>query len=199
MAPKTAIIIYSLYQHITKLATSAQTGIEAAGGVSKIFQVPETLPASLLTKLGAPPKPDFPIADLETLREYDAFLFGVPTRYGTFPAQFKSFWDGTGSLFANGELIGKPAGVFVSTASVGGGQETTAINTLSTLAHHGMIYVPLGFSHPRIGDLTEVHGGSPWGAGTFAGPDGKREVSPLELEIAKHQGTHFFNQISKLK
>lgn len=199
MPPRTAIITYSLYHHIAALAELAKAGIESAGGSATLFQVPETLPAPLLKKLGAPPRPDFAEATIETLREYDAFLFGVPTRFGTFPSQFKAFWDLTGALFAKGELIGKPAGVFVSTGSPGGGQETTVINTLSTLTHHGMVYVPLGYRSPLITSFDEVHGSSPWGAGTFAGGDGKRKVSDLELEIAKLQGSSFFETIKKMK
>lgn len=196
MAPRTAIITYSLYQHIAKLAMAEKQGIIAAGGVADIFQVPETLPPALVEKLGGI-KSDAPIADVNTLKEYDAFLFGIPTRYGNFPSQFKLFWDATGALWAGQALRGKPAGLFVSTGTLGGGQETTAISTLSTLIHHGMIYVPLGYGHPGQANNDEVHGGSPWGAGTFAGADGKREVTPLELEIAKAQGESFYKTIQK--
>jgi NAD(P)H dehydrogenase (quinone) len=132
--------------------------------------VPETLPAEVLAKMYAPPKPDVPIINPETLAKYDAFMFGIPTRYGNFPAQWKAFWDSTGGLWMSGGLWGKYAGVFVSTATPGGGQESTVIASMSTLTHHGIIYVPLGYktSMPILGDLSEVHGGSPWGAGTFA-------------------------------
>jgi NAD(P)H dehydrogenase (quinone) len=119
----------------------------------------------------APPKAaDVPIADPATLEKYDAFLFGIPTRYGNFPAQWKTFWDATGKQWQTGAYWGKYAGVFVSTASPGGGQESTAIAAMSTLAHHGFIYVPLGYktSFPLLANLSEVHGGSPWGAGTYA-------------------------------
>lgn len=197
MAPRTAIITYSLYHHIHKLALAQQEGIIAAGGVADIFKVPETLPASLVEKLGGIPRPGVAEATPDVLKDYDAFLFGIPTRYGNFPTQFKSFWDQTGALWASGALIGKPAGLFVSTGTLGGGQETTAISTLSTLVHHGMVYVPLGYSHPGMADNSQVHGGSPWGAGTFAGGDGKREVTELELDIAKTQGKSFYNTIKK--
>lgn len=197
MAPRTAIITYSLYHHIHKLALAQQEGIIAAGGVADIFKVAETLPESLVQKLGGVPRPEVPEATPDTLKQYDAFLFGIPTRFGNFPVQFKSFWDQTGGLWAKGALIGKPAGIFVSTGTLGGGQETTAISTLSTLVHHGMVYVPLGYSHPGMGDNSQVHGGSPWGAGTFAGPDGKREVTDLEYDIAKAQGSSFFNTVKK--
>lgn len=197
MGPRTAIITYSLFNHIHKLALAEQQGIVAAGGVADLFLVQETLPEALVKKLNPNPRPEVPIATVDTLREYDSFLFGIPTRYGNFPAQFKSFWDQTGALWAKGELRGKPAGVFVSTGTLGGGQETTVISTLSTLVHQGMIYVPLGYAHPGQANNDEVHGGSPWGAGTFAGGDGSREVSPLELEIARTQGETFYNTIKK--
>ena len=104
------------------------------------------------------------------LSSFIAFLFGIPTRFGNFPAQFKAFWDTTGGLWGSGALWGKYAGVFVSTAGLGGGQESTVIASISTLAHHGINFVPLGYkpAFPILTNLEEVHGGSPWGAGTFA-------------------------------
>lgn len=199
MAPKVAIIIYSLYHHVATMAEAVQKGVLSAGGNAQIFQVPETLPEAVLQKMNAPPKPDYPIATLDTLKDYDAFLFGIPTRYGNFPAQWKAYWDTTGGLWASGALHGKPAGLFLSTGTPGGGQETTAINALSTLTHHGMIYVPLGYAQafPLITNLNEVHGGSPWGAGCFAGADGSRQPSTLELEIATIQGKSFWETIQK--
>lgn len=118
----------------------------------------------------APAKSSYPVAEPSQLLEYDAILFGIPTRFGNFPAQWKAFWDKTGGIWASGGFWGKYAGMFVSTASMGGGQESTAISTMSTLAHHGMIYVPLGYKNTfaQLTNLSEVHGGSPWGAGTFA-------------------------------
>lgn len=198
MAPKVAIIIYSLYHHVATLAEAAKKGVESAGGEATIFQVPETLPESVLEAMHAPPKPDYPIATNDTLTEYDAFLFGIPTRFGNYPAQFKAFWDATGGLWSSGALHGKPAGLFVSTGSPGGGQETTAINALSVLVHHGMIYVPLGYAKvfAQLTSLDEVHGGSPWGAGAFAG-HGSRQPSALELEITTIQGSSFYETIQK--
>ncbi|KAL1997893.1 hypothetical protein VTN02DRAFT_488 [Thermoascus thermophilus] len=148
----------------------------------------------------APPKSDYPVAEPEKLLEYDAFLFGIPTRYGTFPAQWKAFWDKTGGIWATGGFAGKYAGLFISTASLGGGQETTALNAMSTLAHHGIIYVPLGYSKTfaQLTNLSEVHGGSAWGAGTVAAGDGSRQPSALELEVAKTQGQSFYETVSKV-
>lgn len=132
-------------------------------------RIAETLPEEVLSKMYAPPKSSYPVATPATLLEYDAVLFGIPTRYGNFPAQWKTFWDSTGQQWATGGYYGKYAGVFVSTASPGGGQESTAIASMSTLAHHGFNFVPLGYKHTfgQLTNLSEVHGGSPWGAGTF--------------------------------
>ncbi|KAJ6037397.1 NADH-quinone oxidoreductase [Penicillium herquei] len=199
MAPKVAIVFYSLYGHIQKLAEAEKKGIEAAGGQADIFQIAETLPEEVLTKMHAPPKPDYPVAGPNDLLQYDAVLFGIPTRYGNFPAQWKTFWDASGSIWASGGYAGKYAGVFISTGTLGGGQESTAIASMSTFAHHGFVYVPLGYKHsfPQLANLTEIHGGSPWGAGTFAGPDGSRQPSALELEIAEIQGKAFYETVAK--
>lgn len=118
----------------------------------------------------APPKSSLPVITPDRLELYDAFLFGIPTRYGNFPAQWKAFFDHTGKQWTHGSYWGKYAGVFVSTSTPGGGQESTVISAMSTLAHHGMIYVPLGYktAFPILADLEKVRGGSPWGAGTFA-------------------------------
>ncbi|THV06408.1 1,4-benzoquinone reductase [Dendrothele bispora CBS 962.96] len=200
MAPRIAIIIYSMYGHIAKMAEAVKSGITSADGSATIYQISETLPDEVLTKMHAPPKADYPVISANELKEFDAFLFGVPTRFGNFPAQWKAFWDTTGALWASGALAGKYAGVFVSTGTPGGGQEATVISTLSTLTHHGMIYVPLGcsFTFGQFNNLEEVRGGSPWGAGTFAGPQGGRQPSPLEIEIANLHGKQFYSVVSKV-
>ncbi|VUG16097.1 PST2 [Brettanomyces bruxellensis] len=196
---KVAIIIYTLYHHISELAEAVKKGVEAAGSQADIFQVPETLPENILKILSAPKKPDYPIATTDTLTSYDAILFGVPTRFGNMPSQLKSFIDGTGGLWAKGALYHKPAGVFVST-NTGGGNEMTAVSLLSTFAHHGMIYVPLGFAKAfgELGTTSEAHGGSAWGAGCLAGVDGSRTPSELELKIAHIQGEEFAKVAAQL-
>ena len=159
------------------------------------------MPQEILTKMHAPPKStEHPVlSDPHTLTQYDGFLLGIPTRYGNFPGQWKAFWDSTVGIWKESGYWGKYAGVFISTASPGGGQESTAIAAMSTLAHHGIIYVPLGYK-PVFGQLTnleEVHGGSPWGAGTFAGGDGSRQPSELELGVAEEQGKAFYQPVAK--
>ncbi|KAF9058475.1 1,4-benzoquinone reductase [Rhodocollybia butyracea] len=201
MAPKVAIVIYSMYGHIAKMAEAVKGGVEAAGGSATILQIPETLPQEVLDKMHATAKPDYPILAVDQMPQYDAFIFGIPTRYGNMPAQWKTFWDSTGQLWGSGALAGKYAAAFVSTAGPGGGQEATIMNSMSTFAHHGLIFVPLGYSHcfAQISNLDEVHGGSPWGAGTYASSTGARQPTPLELEIATIQGKEFYNVVSKVK
>lgn len=193
-----AIVIYSMYHHVATLAESVKKGVEAQGNKATIYQVPETLNEDVLKMLHAPARPDYPIATPDVLAEADGILFGFPTRFGNLPAQMKAFIDSTGALWAQGKLYGKPAGVFISTGS-GGGNEMTIVNFLSTLAHQGLIYVPLGYA-PAFAELTnlnEVHGGSPWGAGTIAGSDGSRQPTELELKVATIQGTEFSKVVSK--
>jgi len=147
----------------------------------------------------APPKSEYPTITPDILKEYDGFIMGIPTRYGNFPAQWKAFWDQTGGLWQTGGLYGKYASLFTSTASMGGGQESTAIAAMSTLAHHGIIYVPLGYAKAfgLMTELDEARGGSPWGAGTFAGGDGSRQPSAKELKLAEIQGTAFYETVAK--
>lgn len=201
MAPKVAIIFYSMYGHILQLAKAEQAGLKKAGIEADLYQVPETLPQEVLDKMYAPPKStDIPIATIDTIDKYDCLLFGIPTRFGNFPAQWKAFWDQTGGKWASGGYYGKYAGIFVSTAGLGGGQESTVLASISTLAHHGIAYVPMGYK-PAFGqlvNLSEVHGGSPWGAGTFSASDGSRQPSALELEIATIQGESFGERVKKI-
>lgn len=98
--------------------------------------------------------------------------------------------DACGQLWLRGALLDKPCGVFSSTSSLGGGTETTALSMLPFFAHHGMVFVPLGFRSPLLEDVAEVHGGSLWGAGTVAGHN-DRDPTALELEIARVQGSSF--------
>lgn len=198
---KIAIVTYSIYGHVTNLAKAIQEGIEKAGGKADLYRLEETLTPEILAKMNAPPKPEaIPIASKETLENYDAFLFGIPTRYGNAPAQWSAFWDKTGAIWVNGTLNGKAAGFFVSTASYGGGQESTIKCCLTTLVHHGMIFIPLGYKHAfaELANIQEIHGGSPWGSGTLAGSDGSRSASHLELRIAKIQGKAFYQIVNKL-
>jgi NAD(P)H dehydrogenase (quinone) len=141
-----------------------------------------------------------PFAEPDTLTQYDAFLFGIPTRYGNYSAQWKTFIDRLGQLWMSGALQGKYFGVFVSTGTMGGGQEATALQSISSWAHQGMVFVPLGYKNAfgLLADLSEVRGGSPWGAGTFSAGDGSRQPTAKELELAEIQGKTFYETVAKV-
>ena len=106
--------------------------------------------------------------------------------------------DSTGSLWQKGELVGKAAGCFFSTGTQGGGQETIGLTTVTFFAAQGMVFVPLGYINPKVFSFDEPHGASPYGSGTFAGPDGSRQPSELEKEVAVSHGKHFAAITAKL-
>jgi NAD(P)H dehydrogenase (quinone) len=189
-----------MYGHVAKLAQEIQKGASSVEGVeAKLFQVPETLPAEVLGKMGAPPKTEVPTITPSELTEADGIIFGFPTRFGMMAAQMKAFFDSTGGLWRGQELAGKPAGIFYSTGSQGGGQETTPLTAITQLTHHGMIFVPVGYTFGAgMFEMEQIKGGSPYGAGTFAG-DGSRQPSELELGQAFHQGKYFAGIAKKLK
>ncbi|GAB5590073.1 hypothetical protein Unana1_04973 [Umbelopsis nana] len=193
--PTVYIVIYTLYHHVYKLALSVkeagEIGLEANGVNVELYQVEETLSDEVLTKMHALAKPSIPVIKIEQLPEADGVMFGLPTRFGIFPAQMKAFLDASGKLWATGALSGKFVGTFFSTATQHGGQETTALNAVTYFAHHGMMYVPFGFANQAMFDNTEVIGGSAYGAGTITNGDGSRQPSEKELEIAKQQGETF--------
>ncbi|KAL8670424.1 MAG: hypothetical protein Q9168_005036 [Polycauliona sp. 1 TL-2023] len=189
-----------MYGHIKQLADAELAGVKSAGGSADLYQVQETLPQEILDKMYAPPKDsNIPTITPEKIQEYDGVLLGIPTRYGGLPAQWEAFLDSTGRQWQEGSFWGKYAGIFVSTAAQGGGQESTAMVAVGSLAHHGMIYVPLGYKtvFAELANMDEVHGGSPWGAGTYANSDGSRQPTPLELNIAKAQGKMFYETVAK--
>ncbi|KAJ2519487.1 hypothetical protein H4217_002655 [Coemansia sp. RSA 1939] len=195
---KIFVITYSTYGHINKVAESVVKGLEKTGVEVGRYQIAETLSDEILTKLHAPPKADIPVIDVVTLPEADGYLFGFPTRYGTAPAQVKTFFDATGGLWQSKALYGKPIGFFFSTGSQHGGQEATIFSSLPIVAHHGMIYVPLGYPSAHMFDNSEVVGGSAWGSGTIADVNGLRMPSEKEREIAEIQGEKFAAVASKL-
>ncbi|KAF5728982.1 putative Minor allergen Alt a [Tripterygium wilfordii] len=200
MATKVYIVYYSMYGHVAKLAEEIKKGTASVEGVeATIWQVPETLTGEVLEKMGAAPKGDAPIITPDDLAEADGLIFGFPTRFGMMCAQFKAFMDATGGLWKSQTLAGKPAGIFYSTGSQGGGQETTPLTAITQLVHHGMVFVPVGYTFGAgMFEMEKVKGGSPYGAGTYAG-DGTRQPSALELELAFHQGKYFAGIAKKLK
>jgi len=197
------IVYYSTYGHVEALAKSILEGVNSVEGVKgELWRVPETLSEEVLKKLHAPVKgqevPELTYDKLSELESADGFLFGTPTRFGMMAAQMKAFWDSTGGLWQKGSLVGKPSGLFWSTGSQGSGQETTALTFVTQLAHHGMVFVPTGYSYgPELFSLQEIRGGSPYGSGTYAG-DGTRQPSELEVKIAKSQGVNFAKFLKRL-
>lgn len=123
-------------------------------------------------------------------------IFAFGTRFGRAPAQVSTFFDTTGGLWASGALVGKFGGFITSTAGQHGGQETTALTTIPFLAHHGIIYVPIGYQFPEVSNTDVVQGGSPWGASTLSKSDGSRQVNAEEKSIAKKQGEYFAKTVA---
>lgn len=198
---KVYIVYYSLYGHVDMMAREIQRGANAVQGVeATLWQVPETLPDRVLEKMKSPPKSsDVPEIKPEQLLEADGFIFGFPSRFGMMAAQCKAFFDATHEIWASQALAGKPAGIFWSTGFHGGGQELTAFTAITQLVHHGMIFVPVGYTFgSSMFEMNEVKGGSPYGAGTYAG-DGSRQPTELELQQAFHQGKYVAQITKKLK
>ncbi|MQM11461.1 hypothetical protein Taro_044365 [Colocasia esculenta] len=183
------------------MAREVQRGANSVAGVeATLWQVAETLPERVLEKMRAPPKADdVQVIAPEQLPEADAFLFGFPSRFGMMAAQFKAFFDATEGLWITQRLAGKPAGIFWSTGFHGGGQELTAWTAITQLSHHGIIYVPIGYTFGSgMFEMEEVKGGSSYGAGTYAG-DGSRQPTDLELRQAFYQGQYVAGIASRLK
>lgn len=198
---KIYIVYYSLYGHVEIMAREVQRGANTVQGVeATLWQVPETLSDVILQKMKAPAKAD-DVSEIrpEQLLEADGFIFGFPSRFGVMAAQCKAFFDATHEIWKTQALAGKPAGIFWSTGFHGGGQELTALTAVTQLAHHGMIYVPLGYTFGTgMFEMNEVKGGSSYGAGTYAA-DGSRQPTELELKQAFHQGKYVAEIARKLK
>ncbi|KAI3441323.1 NAD(P)H dehydrogenase (quinone) [Psidium guajava] len=193
------IIFYSMYGHVELLARRMKKGADSIDGVEGVlYRVPETLTSEVLEQMRVPQKHDeVPVISAEKLVEADGLLFGFPTRYGCMAAQMKAFFDSTGGLWREQRLAGVPAGFFVGTGTQGGGQETTAWTAITQLAHHGMLYVPIGYTFGAgMFKMDSVRGGSPYGAGVFSG-DGTREPSTTELALAEHQGKYMASIVKR--
>ena len=195
---KILVLYYSMYGHIEIMAEAVAAGAREAEGVeATIKRVPEIIPEDRARTMGVKLDQKAHVATTDELGGYDAIIFGTPTRFGNMAAQMRNFLDQTGKLWMEGALIGKPASVFTSTGTQHGGQETTITSFHSTLLHHGMVIVGVPYSCKGLTVMTEITGGSPYGATTLAGADGKRLPSENELGIARFQGKHVA-QIAKL-
>ena len=172
----------------------AEGARQVPGAEVTLYQVAELMPDETLERIGAKTArqafANIPVANPDVMAEADVVIFGTPTRFGNMTAQMRNFLDQTGQMWAKGSLIGKVGSVFTSTATQHGGQETTITSFHSTLLHHGFVLVGVPYSCPGLTNMNEITGGSPYGAGTLAGPDGKRSPSENELDIARFQGRH---------
>ena len=203
MPAKIQVIFYSTYGHVFRLAEAIVEGArEISGSEVTLLQVAETLPQEVLEKMGAvDAKKAFahvPLADPKRLAEADAIILGSPTRYGSATAQMRAFLDATGGLWGSGALIGKVGSAFTSTASQHGGQETTLLTMSTFFFHQGMVIAGVPYSTKELLDLTEISGGTPYGASTIAGPKGERQPTANELVIARAQGKHVAQIAAKL-
>lgn len=188
---KILVLYYSSYGHIEQMAQAIAEGARSVTGTDvTVKRVAELVPEEVARKAGMKVDQDAPIASPNELADYDAVIFGTPTRYGNMAAQMRNFLDQTGGLWVQGALVGKVGSVFASTATQHGGQETTITSFHSTLLHHGMIIVGLPYSFGGQSKIDEVTGGSPYGATTIAGGDGSRQPSRNELDGAHFQGRH---------
>ncbi len=190
---KIQIIFYSMYGHIHQMAEAVAEGArEVEGAEVTLYQVAELVPEAALERTGAKAArrvfANIPEAVPDQMAEADAIIFGTPTRFGNMCAQMRNFLDRTGQLWVRGGLVGKVGSVFTSTATQHGGQETTITSFHSTLLHHGMIIVGVPYTEERLLNMSEISGGSPYGASTLAGSDGSRQPTENELAIARFQG-----------
>ncbi|MEP6606791.1 MAG: NAD(P)H:quinone oxidoreductase, partial [Nitrosospira sp.] len=185
---KILVLYYSMYGHVETMAEAVAEGALSIKGTEVVIKrIPELTPADVARKAGAKLDQAAPIATVDELPNYDAIIFGTPTRFGNMCAQMRNFLDQTGKLWLSGGLAGKVAGVFTSTATQHGGHETTITSFHSTLLHQGMIIVGVPYTCQELLNMDEITGGSPYGAGTLAGADGRRQPSENELKIARFQ------------
>ncbi len=198
--PNILVLYYSSYGHIEVMAHAQAEGAGRIPGVHVIVKrVPETMPPDVAAAAGCKLNQSAPLATPEELDQYDAIIFGTPTRFGNMAAQMRTFLDQTGALWARGALVGKVGSAFCSTASQHGGQETTLTSFHSTLLHHGMIIVGLPYTFKDLTTLREVTGGTPYGASCVTGVGAElRMPSALELEMCRFQGEHVARITSRL-
>ncbi|HUF03394.1 MAG TPA: NAD(P)H:quinone oxidoreductase [Aridibacter sp.] len=197
---KILVLYYSMYGHTETMAKTVAEGCRKVDGAEvTIKRVPELVPDEVLKSSGAKTDQDAPVASVEELSDYDAIIFGTPTRFGNMCAQMRNFLDQTGKHWMNGTLVGKVGSVFTSTATQHGGQETTITTFHTTLLHHGFVIVGVPYTCEELSNMDEITGGSPYGAGTLAGGDGSRQPSDNELAIARFQGERVAKIAKKLK
>ena len=196
---KILVLYHSTYGHIEKMAEAVAEGARSIEGVTvDIKRVAETVSDELAKSSGYKLDQAAPIAKVDELVGYDGVIVGAGTRYGTAAAQMRNFWDQTGGVWFQGQLVGKVGSAFTSTATQHGGQETTLIGLIQTLLHHGMVVAGLPYAWAGQMKIDEITGGSPYGATTITGGDGSRQPSENELEGARWQGRYVAETAKKL-
>jgi NAD(P)H dehydrogenase (quinone) len=188
---KILVLYSSTYRHVETMAEAVAVGARLVSSAEvAVKRVPELMPEDLARRAGVKLDQRAPIAKPDELADYDAVIFGTPTRFGNMAAQMRNFLDQAGGLWAKGALIGKVGSVFAATATQHGGQKSTLPSFHATPLHLGMVVVGLPYSAQGQMRLDEVTGGSPYGATTIAGGKGERQPSANELELARFQGRH---------
>jgi NAD(P)H dehydrogenase (quinone) len=195
---KVLVLYYSSWGHVEAMANAAAEGARSAGADVMVKRVPELVPADVAAKAHYKVDLAAPIASVDELPDYDAIIFGAPTRFGMMASQMKNFLDQTGALWAQGKLVGKVGSVFTSTATQHGGQESTILNFHTVLLHQGMVIVGLPYAFQGQTRMDEIVGCSPYGASTIASGDGSRKPSATELDGARYQGKHVAEIAAKL-
>ena len=202
---KLLVVYYSMYGHVLQLARVVEEGAKSVAGVEVVLRrvaefdevIRKTADNQQLVNVRQQ-QANIPVCTLDDLREADGVIFGSPTRYGNMTAQMKQLIDSTASLWLKGEMEGKPAGVFTSTATTHGGQETTLLTMMVPLVHLGMVIVGVPYSVEGM-IHTEARGGTPYGATTIAGPRGELQPSKEDLAIASVLGQRVATITKKLR
>jgi NAD(P)H dehydrogenase (quinone) len=196
---KVLVLYYSMYGHIETMANAVAEGARGVAGTEvTLKRVPETIPDEQAKAYGVRLNQPADVATPDELGEYDAIIFGTPTRFGNMAGQMRTFLDQTGGLWMKGALVGKIGSVFASTGTQHGGQETTITSFHSTLLHQGMVIVGVPYACSGLTNMNEITGGTPYGATTLAGADGSRQPSANELDIARYQGKHVAELAARL-
>ena len=202
---KLLVVYYSMYGHVLQLARVVEEGAKSVAGVEVVLRrvaefdevIRKTADNQQLVNVRQQ-QANIPVCTLDDLREADGVIFGSPTRYGNMTAQMKQLVDSTSSLWLKGEMEGKPAGVFTSTATTHGGQETTLLTMMVPLVHLGMVIVGVPYSVEGM-IHTEARGGTPYGATTIAGARGELQPSKEDLAIARVLGQRVATITKKLR
>ena len=191
------VLYYSRYGNVAKMAQQIARGIESvAGCTARIRTVPPVSPVCESTEDSVPASGP-PYAANKDLEECAGLALGSPTRFGNMAAPLKYFLDGTADIWISGKLIGKPAAVFTSTASLHGGQETTLLSMMLPLLHHGMLIVGVPYSVPEL--TTTTAGGTPYGPSHTAGQKADREITPEEKQICTALGKRLAETVLELQ